>query len=89
MTEMDMKRLDTWDRKILRRTRAPVTDQGIWRIKTNQKMREQYKDLDIVADIKKKRLEWIGHDVRMDQRRTIKKIFDSKRKGSKRRGRQM
>jgi hypothetical protein len=56
MTEMDMKGLGTWERKILRRICAPATDQGIWRIKTNQEMRELYKDLDIVADIKKKRL---------------------------------
>jgi hypothetical protein len=57
MTEMDMKRLGMWERKILRRICAPVADQGIWRITTNQEMRELYKDLDIVADIKKKRLE--------------------------------
>jgi hypothetical protein len=34
-----------------------------------------YKDLDIVGDIKKERLEWIGHVVRMDQGRRGKKIF--------------
>jgi hypothetical protein len=35
MREMDMKRLNTWDRNILRRIYEPVTEQGIWRIKTN------------------------------------------------------
>ena len=50
-------------------------------------MRELYKDLNIVADIKCKRLEWIEHVVRMNQGRTIKKIFESKPKES-RRGRQ-
>jgi hypothetical protein len=44
----------------------------MWRIRTNQEMRKL--DLDIVADIKKKRLEWIGHVVRMYQGRTVKKI---------------
>ena len=39
--------------------------QGIWRIRTNQELRELYKDLDIIADINKKRLEWIGHVVRL------------------------
>jgi hypothetical protein len=38
-------------------------------IRINQELRELYKDLDILADIKKKRLEWIGHVVRMDQGR--------------------
>jgi hypothetical protein len=48
-----------------------------------------YKDLDIVADIKeeKKRLEWVGHVVRMDRGRTVKKISESKLEGSRRKGR--
>jgi len=38
-------------------------------------LREVYKDLDIVAFIKKKRLEWIGNVARMDNERAFKKIF--------------
>jgi hypothetical protein len=45
-----------------------------------------YKDLDIVADIKKETLERIGHVLRINQGRTLKKIFESKREGSRRRG---
>jgi len=48
-------------------------------------LRELYKDLDIVADIIKK-MEWIGHVLRMDQGRTVKKVFESKPEG-RRRGR--
>jgi len=87
MTDMDMKGLGIWERKILRRICAPATDQGIRRIKTNQEMRELYKDLDIVAYIKKKRLKRTGYLVRMDQGRTVQKIFESKLEGSRRRGR--
>jgi hypothetical protein len=43
--------------KILRRIYGPVVEQGIWRIRSNQELRELYKDLVIVADIKEKRLE--------------------------------
>jgi hypothetical protein len=57
MTEIDMKRLGTWERKILRWIYGPMVKQRIWRIRTDQELRELYKDLDIVADIKKKRLE--------------------------------
>jgi hypothetical protein len=32
-------------------------------------------------------LEWIGHVVRIDQGRIVKKIFESKQEGSRRRGR--
>jgi len=59
-----MKRLETWERKILR-IYGVVEEQGTWRIRTNPELRELYKYLDIIADIKKKRLEWIGHVVRM------------------------
>ena len=54
---------------------GPVAEQGIWRIRTNQEMRELYNDLDKIADIKRERLEWIGHVVKTDQGRTVKKIF--------------
>jgi len=40
-----------------------------------------------LADIKKKQLEWIGHVVRMDIGRTVKKVFGSKLEGSRRRRR--
>jgi hypothetical protein len=48
-------------------------------------LRELYRNLDIVSNIKRKRLEWIGHVVRMDQGRIYKKIFESKPEGSRRR----
>lgn len=51
-----------------------MVEQFIWRIRTNCG-KGLYKDLDIVADIKKKRLEWIGHLARMDHRRVVTKIF--------------
>jgi len=84
MIVMDMKILRTWERRILR-THGPVVEQAIWRIRTDQELREPYKDLDTVTDIKNKALEWIGHVVGMDQGRTVKKIFDSEPEGSRRR----
>jgi hypothetical protein len=86
MTEKDMKRLSTWMRKILRRTYRPVVEQGMWRIRTNQDLRELCKDLNIVTNIKKKKLEWIEHLVKMDQGWTVTKIFESKPDESRRRG---
>jgi len=64
--EMDMKKASTWDRKILR-IQGPLLEQGIWRIRTNQELRELYKDPDTVAHINKKRLDWTGHVVRLNQ----------------------
>jgi hypothetical protein len=75
---MGINRLGTWGRK-----------EGIWRIRTDQELRELCKDLDIVAGIKKKNLEWIGRVIRMVQGRTVKKILVGKpeRNGRRRRPR--
>jgi len=83
---MVMERQSTWERKILRMY-GPVAEQGICRIRTNGELMALYKDLDILVDIKKKILEWTGHVVRMDQGRTVKKVFGSELEGSGRRGR--
>ena len=55
-----MKRLGTWERKIVTRLHRPAVEQGIWRIRTGQELRELCRDLDIVAGIKKKkiRMDW-------------------------------
>jgi hypothetical protein len=58
----------------------------MWRRRTNQELRELCKDLNIFTNIKKKKLEWIEHVERMDQGRTVKKIFESKPAESRRRG---
>jgi hypothetical protein len=87
VTERDVTRLGAWERKVLRRVNGTVVEQGMWRIRINQELSELYKDLDIVADIREKRLEWTGHVVRIDQGRAAKKIFESKLEGSRRSGR--
>jgi hypothetical protein len=46
MTEMEMKRMGTWKRKILRRINGLVVEQGIWTIRSNQELRKLYNDLD-------------------------------------------
>jgi len=55
----------------------------MWRIRNNQKLRELGKDLNIITNIKKKKLERIEHVLRMDQGRTVKKIQESKPEESK------
>jgi hypothetical protein len=39
VTEMDMKRPSTWDRKILRRIHGPVAEQVIWGIRKSYVLR--------------------------------------------------
>jgi hypothetical protein len=42
---------------------GPVVEKGIWIVRTNREFEEMYKDLDIVAYSKNKRLEWMGHRI--------------------------
>jgi hypothetical protein len=56
-----------WERKILRKVYGPVTEQGVWRIRRNEELRELYKAPNLLVDIKIKWLEWLGHVIRMDK----------------------
>lgn len=51
-----------------------VVEQGMWRIRSNHELRELAKDVNKITNIKKKKLEWIEHVVRMDQGRTEENI---------------
>jgi len=62
---------------MLSRTYGPVVEQGIRIIRSNQEMRALYNYLDIVADIKKRRLECIDHVIIMYQERRVY-VFESK-----------
>jgi hypothetical protein len=55
-------------------------EQRIWRLSTNQELRELYKDENIAAGFKKKRLEWIGRVAKIDQGRRVKKYLRLSRK---------
>jgi len=56
-------------------------ENGQWRIKTNEELRTKYKSQDIVTVIKIQRLEWLGHVSRMNETRSVKKIFEGKLEG--------
>ena len=81
LTNTAEKMLMTWDRKILRKIYGPTNENGQWRIKTNSELLDKYKSLDIVTVIKIQRLEWLGHAIRMNETRSIKKIFEGKLEG--------
>jgi hypothetical protein len=79
--------LMTWERKILRKIYGPTKKNGQWSIKTNAELITKYKSQDIITVIKIRRLEWIGHFIRMDETGSVKKIFEGKLEGIRGRGR--
>ena len=76
------------ERKILRKIYGPKFENGNWRIRYNMELKDQYKSPDIVAEIKTRRLEWLGHVIRMDNERLPKFILKSKPGGRRNVGRQ-
>ena len=59
-------KLMTFERKIVRKIFGPTrTDDGYWRIKTNQQINYILKGQNIIGFIKIQRLNWLGHVERM------------------------
>jgi hypothetical protein len=63
------KMLMTWERKILGKIYGPTKENEQWRIKTNEELMTKYKAPDIENVIKIRRLEWLGHVVRINETR--------------------
>jgi len=70
--------LNTFERKILQRIYGPTQEGGFWRPRWNNELYSLYKEPNIVEGIKIRRLEWVGHIIRMEEERIPKK--GSKRK---------
>jgi hypothetical protein len=79
--------LMTWERKILIKIDGLKCEQGMWRIRSNLEIQNMYKSPDIVTEIKVRRLEWLGHVVRMEDTCLPKMVFNAKPEGRRRVGR--
>jgi len=71
----------------LRKIHGPTKENGQWRIKTNAELITKYKSQDTVTVIKIRRVEWLGHVIRMNETRSVKKIFEGKLERRRSRGR--
>ena len=87
LTERNCHMLAAWERKILRRIFGPKLNNGMWCIRTNEELNELYKDVNIVVDIKVRRLEWLGHVMRMTNDRVPKIVLNAKLDGKRKVGR--
>jgi len=64
-----------FERKIMRKIVGPTrTDDGYWRIKTNQQINDILKGQNILGFIKKQRLNWLGHVERIAEDNIVQKI---------------
>jgi hypothetical protein len=76
-----------FERRILRKIFGPVQNEdGYWRIRRNYELKELIGNADRVRFIKS-RIAWIGHVMRMDDKRTPKRVLEWKPIGTRIRGR--
>ena len=81
LSKINERRLSLFERKVLRCIFGAKKEKGTWRKKYNYELYETFKEPNIVTYIKVKRLAWAGHLMRMNNNRTLKKIFNTKPDG--------
>jgi hypothetical protein len=75
VTEQDL--LLVFERRVLKKMYGPTqNNDGTWRIKTNEELEILIKKGNIVRFIKSQRLGWAAREIRMDTKRTVKKLTE-------------
>jgi hypothetical protein len=84
LTDRDEQHLRIFERRILRKIFGPVQNEaGSWRIRMNYELNKLTGNADIVRFIKSRRIAWLGHVMRMDDKRTPKRILQWKPIGTR------
>jgi len=75
LKENMINKLMTFERKNMRKIYGPTrTEDGYWRIRTNQEINDILKGQNIIGFIKKQRLNWLGHIERMAEDNIVQRI---------------
>ena len=70
-----INKLMIFERKVIRKIFGPTrSEDGYWRIKTNQEITDILKGQNIIGFIKKQILNWLGHIERMAKDNNVQKI---------------
>jgi hypothetical protein len=88
LIDRDEQHLRIFELRILRKIFGPVQNEdGSRRIRMNYERNELIGNADRVIFIKSRRIAWLGHVMRMDDKRTLKRILQWKTVGTRTRGR--
>jgi hypothetical protein len=87
LKEKEIRMLNVWERKLLRKIFGAKKEGNEWRTRNNQELRNMYGQPEIIGDIKSKRLGWLGHVVRMEEDRMVNRIFEGHPGGRRKTGR--
>jgi hypothetical protein len=87
LTRRNEQQLRIFERKILSKIFGAIQDEnGIWRSRKNQELDELIGNADIVRFIKSRRMNWVGHVMRMEGWRIPRRILEWKPVGRRIRG---
>jgi hypothetical protein len=81
LTANDEKNLRILERKVLRKIVCSICVAGNWTRRTNEEVKQLYGELEIVIEIKKGRLRWLGHVERMSEERVVKRLYQNMWRG--------
>jgi hypothetical protein len=87
LSKTNERRLGLFERKVLRCIFGAKQENGTWRKRNNHEIYEIFNVSNIVNYAKVKRLAWAVHMVRMNDKRILKKIFNTKPDGARSVGR--
>jgi hypothetical protein len=79
LSKADERSLVLFGRRVLRCSFGALQDEGTWSKGHNHKLYKLFIELDINKYIN--RLSWAGHVARMENSRTVKKVFDTRHEG--------
>jgi hypothetical protein len=86
LTKNEENKINIFERKILRKIYGPTNDNGVWRIRYNQKLYGLYEP-DIIKIVKAAKLRWLGQLYRTEELNPCKKLTSSKPIGRRKKGR--
>jgi hypothetical protein len=81
LSKINEWRLSLFERKVLGCIFGAKQENGIWRKRYKYELYETFNEPNVVTYIKIKRLEWAGHLVRLNNDRTLKRMFNTKPDG--------
>uniref|UniRef100_A0A6P7F738 Uncharacterized protein LOC114325621 n=1 Tax=Diabrotica virgifera virgifera TaxID=50390 RepID=A0A6P7F738_DIAVI len=70
-----------------RKIYGPIQENGEWRIRMNHEINRMFNRPTIIKDIRSKRLSWLGHVERVDDKRNTKKVLRKELNGKRPKGR--
>jgi hypothetical protein len=87
LKEKEIRMLSIWERNILKKICGTKKEGNEWKIRNYQELRNMYGQLGVIAEIKSKRLECLGHVLKMKENRIVKRVFEGHPSGRRNTGR--